>query len=86
MAVNFSYRAILNLTLDIRAAILKNYFNTDQAVYLPNSRANTLVAIDLIYHNTWGVSGSLCLLDLISQIVISYLTLLVILMRENSCK
>ena len=29
-----------------------HYFNTDQVVYLPNSRANTLVAIDLIDHNT----------------------------------
>ena len=33
-----------------------------------------------------GVSGSLCLLYLISETVILYLTLLVILMRENSCK
>ena len=97
-----------------------------------NSRANTLVVIDLIDYNTclasqyrrnkvsglrhthlntlnsdhyvYGsvqrsynmhslklsgvaeeVSGSLWLLDLISQTLISYLTLLVI-MRENSCK
>ena len=103
---------------------LCHYFNTDQAVYPPNSRANTLVAIDLFDHNTclasqyprnkasglshthlntlnsdhfiYGrvldklqhpctppntrgggeVSGFLCLLNLISQTLISYLTLL----------